>query len=51
MDEAADESEASKLIHVYPTFGRPHVLLGYTCWCRPEIDAENDRVVIHHEEN
>jgi len=39
------------LIHVYPTFGREHVLLGLTCWCHPEPDTTTPSVVIHHEHN
>lgn len=48
-DEDADDHR--DLIHVYPTFGREHVLDGLTCWCRPERDAECPDVVVHVQEH
>lgn len=35
--------------HVYPTFGREHVMT-MECWCLPERDPEEPKVVIHHVE-
>ena len=38
-------------IHVYPTFGRKHDTdHGTNCWCQPERDAEEPRVIVHHPE-
>lgn len=38
------------LVHVYPLFGREHVLNGFACWCNPERDLDNPYVVIHNAE-
>lgn len=38
-------------IHVYPTYGRSHVLEGLSCWCHPERDKDEATVIIHHEDN
>lgn len=46
MDEEEDE-----YIHVYPLFGKEHVLNGIECWCHPEQDAEYPCIVIHNVEN
>lgn len=48
MDEA---ESAVDYTHVYPLFGRAHVLDGLCCWCRPEIDPECAQVVIHNADN
>lgn len=36
------------LVHVYPLFGREHVLEGLGCWCHPILD---NGVVIHEQEH
>lgn len=47
--EASDEEEnVSDDLHVYPTFGRAHELR-WNCWCRPQGDWENGRVIWLHE--
>lgn len=43
-------SEADEIVHVYPLFGREHVM-SIECWCHPEIDEECDNVVVHNVEN
>jgi len=47
---AATDDTSAKRIHVYPLFGREHVLEGMSCWCEPEVDEEVDEyaVVIHN---
>lgn len=45
LDGAALEGDN---IHVYPFFGREHVLEGVSCWCRPTRDDEEPTVVIHN---
>lgn len=43
-------SEADS-IHVYPTFGRAHdTEHGTSCWCQPERDREEPRVIVHRPE-
>jgi hypothetical protein len=38
--------------HVYPLFGREHVISDTEeCWCEPEVDDDGETVVIiHHPE-
>jgi hypothetical protein len=43
--------EGTGLIHVFPVFGKTHVLDGIGCWCHPELDVEQPKVVIHNVEN
>ena len=39
----------SEFLHVYPLFGREHVLEGTDCWCEPEPDEENPLILVHNE--
>lgn len=41
----------TEFIHVYPLFGREHILVGLTCWCCPEPDPLTPTVIVHHEDN
>jgi len=43
--------EETEWIHVYPLFGREHVLDGFTCWCNPDVDEECPDVIVHNVEN
>lgn len=36
-------------VHVYPLFGREHLIdKEVECWCHPELDEEDGIVVIVH---
>lgn len=35
------------VIHVMPNFGPEHVL-SLSCWCHPECDADDHRIVVHN---
>lgn len=38
-------------IHVFPCFGRKHDTdHGLACWCQPERDGEEPRVIVHRPE-
>lgn len=37
-------------VHVFPLFGRAHVLT-MDCWCHPQRDTEEPSVVIHNVEH
>ena len=37
-------------IHLYPLFGREHVMTT-DCWCHPERDPTQPEVVIHNVEH
>lgn len=36
--------------HLVPEFGRAHVL-DQDCWCEPEPDPEEPRVLQHHQDH
>lgn len=36
-------------VHIAPLFGRRHVTTA-GCWCLPHLDAEDRRIIHHHEE-
>ena len=39
---------AGEDVHVYPLFGREHDIdHGAACWCEPERDREEPRVIVH----
>lgn len=39
----------ARVPHVVPKDDlREHEASGLDCWCRPSVDAETDRVVIHN---
>lgn len=42
-----DYEQSGEDRHVYPTFGPPHVMWD-RCWCNPERDEEEPRVVVHN---
>jgi hypothetical protein len=42
--------EQDRDLHVYPEFGRPHVMSQF-CWCEPEEDGEYSAVYIHHQDH
>jgi hypothetical protein len=44
-------TEEIEIVHVYPLFGKEHILDGFKCWCFPEIDKECPGVVIHNVEH
>jgi hypothetical protein len=47
--EDASDADRDGYVHVYPLFdGREHVCCGFTCWCDPQPDWDNPRVVIHN---
>ena len=33
-------------VHVFPTFGKPHILSVF-CWCEPIRDIDEFHVIIH----
>jgi hypothetical protein len=37
-------------VHVFPLFGREHVLDGLGCWCHPEPLPEQPSVIVHNVE-
>ena len=37
--------------HIYPTFGKPHVIAGTSCWCNPQPDPINPAVLFHQPDN
>lgn len=42
---------AGEDIHVFPTYGRAHDTdHGIACWCGPERDGEEPRVIVHRPE-
>lgn len=46
-----DEIECT-VTHVYPMFGRPHLVDGEACWCDPDHESSGDDwLVIHNAEN
>lgn len=49
---AAPEDVQESVIHVYPNFGREHVLEGFEqgamCWCHPDIDMFGTGVMVTH---
>jgi hypothetical protein len=51
MQDTTADVDTDAYTHVYPTFGRVHVLIGFTCWCRPAMDPECATLVIHNEDN
>jgi len=42
------QQDDKEYVHVYPQFGRAHVLVGKTCWCQPVPDEEVPTVLIHN---
>lgn len=52
-----DRSEANRsqvddeLVHVFPLFGREHVLDGRACWCHPDRDSTCPELVLHNVAN
>ncbi len=51
MDDNFSVDGDVDIIHVYPLFGREHVILGLNCWCHPERDEAEPRLVIHNVEH
>lgn len=47
--QTTETDDDEGLIHVYPLWGREHVLEGMSCWCHPQVDEHG--VVIHNAEN
>jgi hypothetical protein len=45
---AAEAGEPPEYLHVYPLFGREHVIKGLECWCHPVLDDEVPNVVVHN---
>lgn len=43
--------EENQEVHVYPLFGREHEFEGLSCWCHPERDVAEPRVVVHNVAN
>lgn len=42
-----DESESPGMDHVYPVFGRAHVVR-FDCWCHPVLDwGDGCPIVVH----
>ena len=46
-----EQCDVQECVHVYPLFGREHVLEGDDCWCHPEHDPEFENLIIHNVEN
>ena len=49
-DIVGTDSVLDEWVHVYPTFGRQHVL-SPDCWCYPDTDEDHPGVLLHHEDN
>lgn len=47
--QAVYDSLGEDVVHVYPLFGRKHVITGINCWCSPSMTR--DGVMIHNVEN
>lgn len=37
-------------VHIYPLYGRKHVLEGVECWCQPTRDSKEPWVIVHRPE-
>ena len=49
---AADDEIEGTVTHLYPLFGRPHLVDGEACWCDPDHESSGDDwLVIHNAEN
>jgi len=48
MPDSRSAIYEEEFIHVYPLFGREHVLKGMRCWCQPEPDEHEPLVIIHN---
>ncbi len=46
------EAPAKEPIHIYPTFGKEHIVDGGPCWCLPEKiqdeTPEHSSIWLHH---
>jgi len=47
INAPADYYQPGDNRHVYPTFGPPHVMWDF-CWCHPERNGEDSRVIVHN---
>lgn len=49
-EEKLDGIEDDRIRHVYPTFGREHVVSKRCeCWCQPKVEFVDDGAIIIHE--
>lgn len=46
-DDAVNDTEVPKVVHVFPLFGREHVM-SIDCWCRPAPLPDNLFVYLHN---
>jgi hypothetical protein len=47
-----DTSEIDERIHVYPTFGREHIISNTEpCWCEPEPLPDEPCIIVHNAEH
>jgi len=49
-EDIEEEWEKPEFVHVFPLFGREHVL-SLACWCHPSTDSEQPTVILHNVEN
>lgn len=48
--QALDAMEDDQIVHVYPQFGRAHVIdQRANCWCGPRVELDERGAVIVHE--
>ena len=47
VPEECDDQEGDGLVHVYPCFGREHVV-SYDCWCHPRLDWDGGVPIVVH---
>ncbi len=41
-------TEELEIVHIYPLFGKEHILDGLMCWCNPEMDEECPGLILHN---